>query len=195
VFTTLADIPRHVAEHFSRAVFVRRCRAGGFEDWSTDAFLDEVRHVSLGLDSLGIHPGDRVAIVSESRPDWVIADLAILTAGAVTVPIYPTLSGAQAAFILADSGSRVAIVSDAAQLAKLQSVRHLAPALELVVVVDEAGPHEGASVVTFAALAARGRAALERDPGLRARHATRIASVAPEDLATIIYTSGTTGEP
>ena len=81
VFTTLADIPRHVAEQFSRPAFVRRCRADGFQDWSTDEFVEAIRNLSLGLDALGIHPGDRVAIMSESRPEWVIADLAILTAG------------------------------------------------------------------------------------------------------------------
>ena len=197
MFTTLADIPRHVAEQFSRPAFIRRCRAGGFDSWSTEEFVDQIRNLSLGLDGMGMHPGDRVAIMSESRPEWVIADLAILTAGAVTVPVYPTLAATQAAYILADSGARVAIVSDAAQLAKLREIRHLTPALEAIVVIDlpAAGGKAGASVLTLADLMARGHASLERDPTLPSRHATKIATVAPADLATIIYTSGTTGEP
>ena len=80
MFTTLADIPRHVAEQFARPVFLRRCRSGGFDDLSTEAFVDAIKHLSLGLDALGLKPGDRVAIMSESRPEWVVADLAILTA-------------------------------------------------------------------------------------------------------------------
>ena len=83
-------------------------------------------------------PGDRVAIVAESRPEWIMCDLAILAAGAVTVPIYPTLSAAQARYILQDSGARLAIVSTRAAARKLQEVRHLLPALEAVVVMDAA---------------------------------------------------------
>jgi long-chain acyl-CoA synthetase len=197
VFTTLADIPRHVAEQFSRPAFVRRCRANGFQDWSTDEFVEAIRNLSLGLDGLGIHPGDRVAIMSESRPEWVIADLAILTAGAITVPVYPTLAAPQAAYILADAGARVVIVSDAAQLAKIQEIRHRTPALEVVVVIDPpaANARDGGSVLSLAEVSTRGHATLERDPTLPARHASKIAAVAPSDLATIIYTSGTTGEP
>jgi long-chain acyl-CoA synthetase len=195
MFTTLADIPRHVVELYSRPLFVRRCRATGFEDWSTEQFVDAIRNLSLGLDALGVTPGDRVAIMSESRPEWVMADLAILTAGAVTVPVYPTLSASQAAYILADAGARGVIVSDAVQAAKIQEIRHRAPSVEFVVVFDEGVARDGASILTRSEVAARGHAALERDPSLPARHAAKIAAVAPEDLATIIYTSGTTGEP
>jgi long-chain acyl-CoA synthetase len=206
VFTTLADIPRHVAEQFSRPLFIRRCGANGFDDWSTDRFLETIRNVSLGLDALGVRPGDRVAIMAESRPEWVVADLAILTAAAITVPVYPTLSAPQAAFILADSGARGVVVSDATQAAKVQEIRHKTPALEFVIVIDPRGGQSGdgkaagplaagASILTFDDVAMRGHHALERDPTLPARHASKIGAVAPEDVATIIYTSGTTGEP
>jgi long-chain acyl-CoA synthetase len=168
VFTTLADIPRHVAEQFARPVFIRRCKAGGFDDWSTEAFVDAIKHLSLGLDTLGVRPGDRVAIMSESRPEWVIADLAILTAGAITVPVYPTLSAIQAAYILADSGARAVIVSDATQVAKIQEIRHRVPGLELVLVIEPAAArgHDVGSIVSLDEVKSRGRAALERDPGL-----------------------------
>src|SRR5207237_9015253 len=84
----------------------------------------------LGFRALGVSPGDRVAIMSESRPEWLACDLAVLTAGAVTVPIYPTLTAQQAQYILTDSGARLAVVSTAEQLEKIQHVRHHLPALQ-----------------------------------------------------------------
>jgi long-chain acyl-CoA synthetase len=211
---TLAEIPPSLLQRFPRPALVRRCHANGIEDWSTQHFVDQVRHVSLGLDALGVKAGDRVALISESRPEWLISDLGILSGAFVTVPIYPTLAAAQACYILNDSEARVAIVSDRVQLEKLQSIRHLAPHLAFVVVIDGGTPAaesaDGAgSVLTLAELAARGREVEEREPGpptrgigalgwkpgALARHAECVASVDPSDLATIIYTSGTTGEP
>ena len=93
---------------------------------------------ALGFKSLGVGAGDRVAIISESRPEWVLCDLAVLTLGAVTVPIYPTLSAALTRYVLEDSGARLAIVSTRLQLEKVQDVRHVLPALEAVAVMDEA---------------------------------------------------------
>jgi long-chain acyl-CoA synthetase len=202
---TLAEIPPSLLQRFPRPALVRRCHANGIEDWSTQDFVDQVRHVSLGLDALGVKRGDRVALMSESRPEWLISDFGILSGAFVTVPVYPTLAAAQACYILNDSEARVAIVSDRVQLEKLQSIRHLAPHLAFVVVIDGAAPpaaDAGAgaaagagSVMTLAELAARGRDVEEREPGALARHAETVASVQPSDLATIIYTSGTTGEP
>jgi long-chain acyl-CoA synthetase len=180
-------------------VFIRRCQAEGFRDWSTAQVVETVRHLALAIDAAEIAPGDRVAIMSESRPEWVFCDLAILLAGGITVPIYPTLSAAQARYILQDCGARVLIVSDAAQAAKAQEVRHLLPALELVVVIDPHGAAGsaplGASVTTLAELEARGRELASRSPDALGRVQARAAAVKPGDLATIIYTSGTTGEP
>jgi long-chain acyl-CoA synthetase len=197
LLTTLADIPRHVAERYPRPIFMRRCSAAGFRDWSTMAFVDAIRHLSVALDSLGIRAGDRVALMSESRPEWVLADLAILSTGAVTVPVYPTLPAPQAAYILADSGARIAIVSNETQLAKIQETRHKLPDLDLVVVIDPPGtavPH-GASILGFAELEDRGRDLSVREPGRAASYDARVAGIRPDGLATIIYTSGTTGEP
>jgi long-chain acyl-CoA synthetase len=200
---TLAEIPPSLLQRFPRPALVRRCHANGIEDWSTQHFVDQVRHVSLGLDALGVKAGDRVALISESRPEWLISDLGILSGAFVTVPIYPTLAAAQACYILNDSEARVAIVSDRVQLEKLQSIRHLAPHLAFVVVIDGGTPSPApasaadaaGSVLTLAELVARGRAVEEREPGAIARHVERAASIQPSDLATIIYTSGTTGEP
>jgi long-chain acyl-CoA synthetase len=198
---TLAQLPDSIARRFPRPAFVRRCREEGFQDWSTDAFVDEVRNLTCALETLGLQIGDRAAIMCESRPEWVQADLAILRSGAVTVPIYPTLAGPQVCYLLNDSGARLAFVSDRAQLAKLQEVRHLVPQLGLIIVIDPNVPAAsakdplGASVMTFAELLQRGRDVRARDATALERQQARADSIAPNDLATIIYTSGTSGEP
>ncbi|HSP61807.1 MAG TPA: AMP-binding protein, partial [Pyrinomonadaceae bacterium] len=84
------------------------------DEWvhiSAEEFVRRVRHIALGLSDLGIHPGDRVALISENRPEWSIADLAILSIGAVTVPIYTTQAVDQIQFILTDSGTRALMIS------------------------------------------------------------------------------------
>ncbi len=151
--------------------------------------LDRVRAVSLGLLELGLAPGDRVALLSENRPEWAIVDYACLAARVVDVPIYPTLTARQIEFLLRDSGARLVFVSTAQQLAKVQEVRSGLPALGWVVGFD--AELSGDGVMPLEVLEARGRAAADRHPGWRA-DALR---VEPGALATIIYTSGTTGEP
>src|SRR5262249_30657380 len=203
---TLAQMPDDIVRRFPRPAFIRRCRETGFLEWSTEAFVDDIRHLTSGLETLGLQPGERVAIMSESRPEWVIADLAILRSGAVTVPIYPTLAAGQASYILNDSGARLAFVSDRAQLAKLQEVRHVVPQLGLIIVIDpDAGAASdpaadgaaplGASVLPFSDVIQRGRDLLGRDATALTRQQTRADRVTPAELATIIYTSGTSGEP
>ena len=88
---TLADLPFHVSGRFPKPVLIRRCVGDRFEDRSSREVFDEVRDLSLGLESLGVQAGDRVAILADSRPEWTITDLATLTAGAVTVPVYASL--------------------------------------------------------------------------------------------------------
>src|SRR5512141_265589 len=101
-----------------------------------------VRALSLGLNSLGIQPGDRVAILSENRPEWAIADYAILCAGAWSVPIYPTLPAQQIAPLLLDSGARAIFVSSLEQLGKILTIRARVPALEYVIPFDAKPPGE-----------------------------------------------------
>ncbi len=135
-----------------------------------------------------------MAIVSESRPEWLLADLALLAAGAVTVPVYPTLSAQQVQYILADSGARLAIVSNAEQLAKIQHVRHQLPRLEAILLFDgDSSP--AASVLSFATVLERGHARMVAEWGIAREFRDAARRVRPEQLATIIYTSGTTGEP
>ncbi|MGE5277317.1 MAG: AMP-dependent synthetase/ligase [Acidobacteriota bacterium] len=164
---------------------------GAWRPISAGDFGFTVRALSLGLNSLGLQPGDRLAILSENRPEWAMADYAILCAGAWSVPIYPTLPAAQVAALLKDCAARAVFVSTAEQLAKLQSIRAQCPALEYVVAIESGAPAE-AGCMTFHQLVDRGRPTLEMSPGLFEQRAARVKA---DDVATIIYTSGTTGEP
>ena len=179
---------------FSKALMLGQCRPGGVEGIGGKEMFERVRDLALGFASLGVSSGDRVAIISESRPEWVLCDLAVLALGAVIVPIYPTLSAQQVRYILEDAGARLAIVSNSLQLEKAQDVRHLLPALEAVVVIDE-GAASKASVMGLAEVAGRGHTQITSSWGAGKAFRERARAVAPEQLATIIYTSGTTGEP
>jgi long-chain acyl-CoA synthetase len=197
---TLAELPEHVARRYPREVFLRRCRPDGFETWSTRAFVDRVRRLAAGFVRLGIEAGDRVVLMSESRPEWVMCDLAILSIGGSTVPIYPTLSPAQARYILEDCGARIAIVSDAAQARKIQEVRHLLTALEALIAIEPSATgasssSSGGSILDLGEVETRGGAWLAADSGAPEALDAATAAVVPSQLATIIYTSGTTGEP
>jgi long-chain acyl-CoA synthetase len=173
-----------------RPVVMRAKRSGAWIDISGQHLLDQVHDFSLGLIELGVHPGERVALLSENRPEWAVADYACLAARCADVPIYPTLPAGQTEYLLRDSGAVAACVSTRIQLAKVQSIRENLPALRHVIVFDpEAGGGDG--VLSFEEVRRRGREARPRHPDWRAK----ALGVAPTDLATIIYTSGTTGEP
>lgn len=191
---TLADLPFHVMGRFQKPLMLGRCREGGIDGHSSKEVFEHVRDLSLGLGQLGMVRGDRVAIMSESRPEWVLSDLAILAAGAVTVPIYPTLSSVQARYILQDSGAKIALVSTREQLDKIQGVRHLLPTLETVAVMD-AGVERAASVTSLDEVQRRGHERMTADWGTGKAFKDHAKLVTPDQLATIIYTSGTTGEP
>src|SRR5687768_12468526 len=161
---TIADLPFHVMGRFPKPLIMGRCRSGGVEGMSNKELFERIREISLGLVALGVSAGDRVAIVSESRPEWVMSDLAILARGAVTVPIYPTLSAAQARYILDDCGARIAIVSTKLQAEKVQDVRHLLPALEAIVVMDDTAGVK-ASVMSLEDVRQRGAAQINAEWG------------------------------
>ncbi len=191
---TVADLPFHNHGRFVKSMTIGRCRGEAIEGMSSNEMFDRVRDIALGLASLGVSSGDRVAIISESRPEWVLCDLAILTLGAVTVPVYPTLNQSQVQYIINDAGARLAIVSTPLQLEKVQSIRHLLPTLEEVVTMF-AADGAGASVIGLDVVATRGHDAIRNAWGVAKEYRERARAVRPEQLATIIYTSGTTGEP
>jgi long-chain acyl-CoA synthetase len=192
---TIADLPFLVMGRSVKAQMVGQASANGIAWMSGKELFERIRDFSLGLSELGVGPGDRVAIVSESRPEWVIADLAILCCGAVTVPIYPTLSAQQVRYILQDSGAKAAIVSTRLQLEKMQDVRHQLHELGAVVLIDGFLPTDSPSVLSFASIAERGHARMTGEWGAGKEFRDRTRAIDPEQLATIIYTSGTTGEP
>jgi long-chain acyl-CoA synthetase len=132
---------------------------------STD-LAEQVHAASIGLRELGVQDGDRLAILSENRPEWAITDYACLAARATDVPIYPTLPARQAEYILRDAGAVAVMVSSAAQLEKVRSIRARLPALRHVIAYD--ADARGADVLAFDELLARGRSAIDRHPDWRA---------------------------
>ncbi|AVT32684.1 long-chain fatty acid--CoA ligase [Plantactinospora sp. BC1] len=147
--------------------------------------------IAAGLRGLGVGSEDRVAILANTRLDWVLADLGIMCAGGATTTVYPTTEPEDTAYILADSGSKVLIAEDAGQAAKIAGVE--LPALTHVVLIDgPADPGATPPQLTLADLEVQGALALESDPELIDRV---VAEIDQDDLATLIYTSGTTGRP
>ena len=162
----------------------------GWDPVSSETFSGGVGGVAAALRSWGIAKGERVAILSENRPEWMIADFASLLLGAVTVPIYATLTEEQTAYILRDSGARVVFVSSETQLKKMLSIREqtargknrpLRHTSDKCIRIQCRGPH--------GSLRSEGQSRIHPQLEADAR------AITPDDLATIIYTSGTTGTP
>jgi len=163
------------------------------DDWKSVTWAetgDRVREVAAGLVALGVEAGQRVAIASGTRYEWIVADLAIMCAGAATTTVYPSSMASDVAFILADSESRVVFAEDDSQIAKLMEVRSEIPLVTAVVTFD--GKADGDWVLTLDDVAQRGRDVLSSTPSVID---DRVKAIAPESLATLIYTSGTTGRP
>lgn len=151
---------------------------------------DRVTRLAAGLVSLGIQPEERVAIASGTRLEWILADLAIVAAGAATTTVYPSTMSDDVAYILADSDSRIVFAEDDEQVAKLREKHSELPSIVKVVVFE--GTTDGDWVIGFDDLEALGAAYLEQNPTIVA---DRVAATKPDSLATLIYTSGTTGRP
>lgn len=181
---TLNDIFFAVVDREQRVVIMHR-QTIQWVSTSSQEFYRDVVGVARTLRDWGISKGDRIAILSENRPEWIIADFASLLLGAVTVPIYSTLTDRQTAEILCDSGARVVFVSTEKQLRKLQAIQSQTP-LERIVIMDGI---EGGYPMHMSHLMHSGPQERDRQFESAARR------VAPGDLATIIYTSGTTGTP
>jgi len=158
-------------------------RTGLWAPISSQDFYRNVIAIAHALQGWGIGKGDRVAILSENRPEWPMSDFATLLLGAVTVPIYATLTAEQTAYALRDSGARLIFVSTKPQLEKVLSIRNQLP-LDQIIVMDDIDP-DGA--VPWCRLATSGPAGRDHELEEKAR------SIQASDLATIIYTSGTTG--
>ena len=166
-------------------------QGGVYRSISSLQLADRVRQVALGLQEVGITRGDRVAILSENRPEWAIADYAALTAGLTDVPIYPTLPAEQIPYILNDSGSVAVFTSTPEQAAKIASVRQQCRSLQHVIGFgDSKRPGEDYTLDEI-----RTRGAGAENERRNAQYRDQALAVKPDDVATLIYTSGTTGEP
>ncbi len=181
---TLNDILQVVRKNRRERVMMQRQVLGWVPISSTEIYRSVVG-VARAFESWGIRRGDRIAILSENRPEWTITDFAALALGAVTVPVYAAQTAEQTAYILNDSGARVIAVSSKHQLEKILTIQRHTP-VERIIVMDAV---ETAHAVQIQTLMLQGPSS--PDPGFDARSA----SIQPDDLATIIYTSGTTGTP
>ena len=188
---TLTKLFFDAIANFSKPAALRYKKDGAWVDISHAQLLERVRRTSLALTDLGLARGDRVAILSENRPEWAVADYACLSAGLADVPIYPTLPAEQMVHILNDSGAVAMFVSSLEQAAKIARIRPDLPALRTV--ISFIAPAPVGCDMTMDAFIARGAAV--DSPERAAAWKTSALAVGPDDLATLIYTSGTTGLP
>jgi long-chain acyl-CoA synthetase len=154
-------------------------------------FVERIKNCALGLASLGIRPGDRIALLSENRPEWSIVDLAILSLGAINVPIYTTQAVEQIEYILSDSGAKAIFISHR-RLYKHAQPALAKRALEHLIFFESQDAETVERGISLETMEQRGRELAQQRPDAFDAY---LHSVRPEDLATIIYTSGTTGEP
>ena len=165
------------------------------EEWATITWGEVeqlMRRASAGLRSIGLDKGDAAAILSGNRYEWHVADIAIEAFGGVTVPIYPTNSPPQVAYIAGHSESKAAFVENAAQLEKVLEKRADLKELRKVIVFDATGVTSNDLVMSWDELLAAGEAFAAANPGDFDEH---VRNIEPSDLATLVYTSGTTGPP
>jgi len=175
VFTHETDDPNHV--------IIQRLVDGSWSDVTCAEVADQVRSAALGLIAHGVQPGDRVAILSATRYEWPIIDFAILSIGAVTVPIYETSSAEQVRFVLSDSGAVAAFAETDEHAGKIEQLTDELPALRKILRIDGTGP---------AALDELAEAGQGTEP---AELHARLSAIKSADVATLVYTSGTTGQP
>jgi long-chain acyl-CoA synthetase len=195
----LNEMPANVADQFWGRV-AKSPNAEAFrypvddnEPWTSLSWQetgDRVAALAAGLLALGIEPEQRVGIAAGTSYDWIVADLAVMCAGAATTTVYPSMLAEDVAYILSDSECRIVFVEDIEQLDKLIAHRAELPSLGTVVTFGGGSEHDW--VITLEDLATRGRAYLAKHPDSMAETAKAIAS---SNLATLIYTSGTTGRP
>ncbi|PYO41134.1 MAG: long-chain fatty acid--CoA ligase [Gemmatimonadetes bacterium] len=186
---TLTELFFDAVERYANHPAAFRYKADGtWRSVTHRAVAERVQALAVGLRELSLGAGEKVAILSETRLEWTLADYACLCIRATDVPIYPTLPANQVEHILRDSGAAAVFCSTAAQVEKIQAVRAGLPALRHIIAFD---PQAGSGVIPLADVEQRGRAGAAKYP----RFKEDALAVRPDDLATLIYTSGTTGQP
>jgi long-chain acyl-CoA synthetase len=198
-YRNLADMFFHRSADFAGKPRYTVKRGGRWVEVTWDEHTRAVLEIAAGLVAEGMAPGSKVALLSGTRPEWVEIDFAILAAGGITIPIYPSNLAAECGYILWNSESQYCFVENARQLAKVREVvergfefdgRSQRVELRRIFVID--GEESEGEVTTLQTLRESGRRVL---PGARPEIETRISRTGPQDLATIVYTSGTTGPP
>jgi long-chain acyl-CoA synthetase len=191
-YRSIPEMLRTNAKVFSSRVALKYRKQGVFVTLTYAAYYERALMVARGLGKMRVKPGDRIAILSENRAGWVIADMGILCAGAVTVPIYPTNTPEQIEYMINHSGAKIVFVSGKFQYTKLLKVREAMPGLELVVSFERFLGDPSLPVTTFYQLS-------EIDSPITEEEKKEIEAVidriTPDDMLTLIYTSGTTGVP
>jgi len=184
-------VDRHTAADPDRTIIkYKRAKNEPYRDLTWSALQGMVSSFAAGLIRLGLNPGDRVCILSFNRLEWIVADLGIMTAGGVNVPIYHTNTAEQCAYIMDDSGAAIVVVENTEQLNKITGRNRTQALRPRIILID--GEADGQDVITYASLIESGHMAMAE---LSQEIDQRKRGVKLDDLATIVYTSGTTGPP
>jgi long-chain acyl-CoA synthetase len=189
----LSQIFRNQAGKYNNRLAVEKRQQGIWRAWSWTEYYNTSKAFGLGLYSLGVRKGDRVALLSENRLEWLAADMGILGIGACTVPIYVTLLAPEVSYIISNSGSKIFIAENQDAVRKVLDEIDQCPTLEKIVVIETGGCDlSHPLLLSFEELLRLGRDRDAEAPGL---FDTLTDTVGPDDLATLVYTSGTTGPP
>lgn len=194
--TTVPRLYHHLTEEYSKETnnYVIKHKVNGkYVGITYDQFKEETDSFAFGLASLGIKKDDKIAIIAENRPEWVYSDMAILSLGAIDVPLYPSLTSESVEFILNNSESKAIIVSTKFQLNKVMKIRDRCRYLKFIILLNEKDfDDNNKDLMTFTKVQELGKSfKKEHDSLLK----DNLALIKPDDVCTIIYTSGTTGEP
>lgn len=182
--TLISMFDQTVHQFGEQPALAHKPKGGTYQDITYSKFGDSVDAFSKGLKALGVEKEDRIAILSENKPEWAISDFGILKAGGINVPMFSTLTPAQVGYILNDSGAKIICVSTKNQLDKVIQIRDGVEALEMIIIYDSSEEDLPDGVIEFNEVCERGKEVDELN-----------IDVSEEDIATIIYTSGTTGNP
>ena len=192
-FSTINELFENITQRYAdseRPMLMQKVE-GKYTGISYKEYRRNVERFALGLASLGVKQGDRISIISENRPEWVVADMAMVSLGVVNVPIYPTLTPKQIEFVYNDAGVKIAIVSNSFQHNKIVKITQDVRTLEKVIVMTEKGIALSDGVVSFKKVYQVGEDFEKTHKG----YFRSLPKPRPDDLLTLIYTSGTTGNP
>lgn len=192
--TTYPKLLVEKAQKYKNRPAMREKSKGIWKEISWQTYLDKVRYLALGLSDLGLKSGDHVSILAENCPEWLFADLAIMSLQSVSVGIYPTNSEEQCRYVLEHSESRFIFVGDQEQADKILAIKDDLPGLQGIIVFDMKGLRDYTDplIRSYQSVEEKGRVIDETDPDLFYQFVEKTRS---EDTAFLVYTSGTTGLP